>query len=324
VAADGGAEIEEKTMNIKIMRKLIAPAALLLAVLVSSCNQQPSQVVFESPEAAIQTLSELIGQRDDQRIEQVFGPGSVDLFLSGDDEADHEDFQRVKEMIDKSVAFEDFDENTKIALLGDNAWPWPIPLVREGEGWRFDTAEGREELLNRRVGHNELWTLTAMHEIVEAQREYRSESRDGNPPAYAQNFRSSEGRRDGLYWPTEANEELSPLGEFLAGSEARGPEPQPFHGYYYRILTRRGADAPGKEMDYLDENGLLTRGFGVIAWPAKYGNSGVMTFMVNHRGLVFETDLGPDTEKLASAIDSYNPDSNWAPTDDSLAGAVED
>jgi len=311
-------------MNIKIMRKLIAPAALLLAVLVSSCNQQPSQVVFESPEAAIQTLSELIGQRDDQRIEQVFGPGSVDLFLSGDDEADHEDFQRVKEMIDKSVAFEDFDENTKIALLGDNAWPWPIPLVREGEGWRFDTAEGREELLNRRVGHNELWTLTAMHEIVEAQREYRSESRDGNPPAYAQNFRSSEGRRDGLYWPTEANEELSPLGEFLAGSEARGPEPQPFHGYYYRILTRRGADAPGKEMDYLDENGLLTRGFGVIAWPAKYGNSGVMTFMVNHRGLVFETDLGPDTEKLASAIDSYNPDSNWAPTDDSLAGAVED
>lgn len=311
-------------MNIKIMRKLIAPAALLLAVLVSSCNQQSSQTIFESPEAAIQTLNELIGEYNDQRVEQVFGPGSLDMFRSGDDKADREDYQRVKEMIGEWVDFEDFDENTKIALLGDDAWPWPIPLVRDGAGWRFDTDEGREELLNRRIGHNELWTLTAMHEIVEAQREYRSESRDGNPPAYAQNFRSSEGSRDGLYWPTEENEELSPLGEFLAGSEARAEEPQPFHGYFYRILTRRGADAPGGEKDYIDENGLLTRGFGVIAWPAKYGNAGVMTFMTNHRGLVFQTDLGPDTEKLAAAIDSYNPDSNWAPTDDSLAGAVED
>lgn len=311
-------------MNIKIMRKLIAPAALLLAVLVSSCNQQSSQTIFESPEAAIQTLNELIGEYNDQRVEQVFGPGSLDMFRSGDDMGDREDYQRVKEMIGEWVGFEDFDENTKIALLGDDAWPWPIPLVRDGAGWRFDTDEGREELLNRRIGHNELWTLTAMHEIVEAQREYRSESRDGNPPAYAQNFRSSEGSRDGLYWPTEENEELSPLGEFLAGSEARAEEPQPFHGYFYRILTRRGADAPGGEKDYIDENGLLTRGFGVIAWPAKYGNAGVMTFMTNHRGLVFQTDLGPDTEKLAAAIDSYNPDSNWAPTDDSLAGAVED
>lgn len=311
-------------MNIKIMRKLIAPAALLLAVLVSSCNQQSSQTIFESPEAAIQTLNELIGEYNDQRVEQVFGPGSLDMFRSGDDMGDREDYQRVKEMIGEWVGFEDFDENTKIALLGDDAWPWPIPLVRDGAGWRFDTDEGREELLNRRIGHNELWTLTAMHEIVEAQREYRSESRDGNPPAYAQNFRSSEGSRDGLYWPTEENEELSPLGEFLAGSEARSEEPQPFHGYFYRILTRRGADAPGGEKEYIDENGLLTRGFGVIAWPAKYGNAGVMTFMTNHRGLVFQTDLGPDTEKLAAAIDSYNPDSNWAPTDDSLAGAVED
>jgi hypothetical protein len=324
VAADAGAESEEKTMNSQIKHKLLVLVALFMAVLVSACQQQPSQVVFDTPEAAIQTLSELIGVHDDQRIEQVFGPGSVDMFLSGDDEADREDFARVNAMIEESVEFEDFDETTKIALLGDNAWPWPIPLVKDGKGWRFDTAEGRGELLNRRIGRNELWTLTALHEVVEAQREYRSESRDGNPSAYAQKFRSTDGNRDGLYWPTEEEEELSPLGEFLAGSEARDAEPLPFHGYFYRILTRRGADAPGGEMDYLDENGLLTRGFGVIAWPAKYGNSGVMTFMINQRGLVFEKDLRADTAQLAVSIDSYNPDATWAPTDDSLAGAVED
>ena len=298
-------------------------AALFLAALLSSCQQQPSQVVFDTPEAAIQKLSDLIGERDDQRIEQVFGPGSMDMFLSGDDEADREDYRRVKEMIDERVEFEDFDDNTKIALLGDNAWPWPIPLVKDGKGWRFDTAEGRQELLNRRVGRNELWTLTALHEIVEAQKEYRSESRDGNPPAYAQRFLSTEGMRDGLFWSADEESELSPLGDLLADAEFQVGEPKPFHGYFYRILTRRGADAPGGEMDYLDENGLLTRGFGVIAWPAKYGNSGVMTFVVNHRGLVFETDLGPDTEQLGAAIDSYNPGPDWYPTDDSLADAVE-
>jgi hypothetical protein len=311
-------------MNLKIKRILFVLVALFLAAIVSACNKQPSQVVFDTPEAAIQALSDLIGQRDDQRIEQVFGPGSLDMFLSGDDQADRADYQRVKEMIAEGVDFEDFDENTKIALLGDNAWPWPIPLVKEGEGWRFDTAEGREELLNRRIGRNELWTLTTLHEIVEAQKEYRSESRDGNPPAYAQRFLSTEGMHDGLFWSAEDESDLSPLGDLLADAEFQVGEPRPFHGYFYRILTHRGADAAGGEMDYLDENGLLTRGFGLIAWPAKYGNSGVMTFVVNHRGLVFETDLGPETMQLAAAIDSYNPDPSWAPTDDSLSGAMED
>jgi hypothetical protein len=296
---------------------------LVLTFVLSACTQQQSPTVFDTPEAAIQTLSELIGQNDDQRIDQVFGPGSVDMFRSGDSEADRQDFLRVQEMIGEWVGFEDFDENTKIALLGDDAWPWPIPLVKEGNGWRFNTEEGREELLNRRIGRNELWTLTSLHEIVEAQREYRSEPRDGNPRAFAQRFRSTEGKRDGLYWPTEDESELSPLGEALAGSEELGDEPHPFHGYFYRILTRRGANAPGGEMDYLNADGNLTRGYGVVAWPAKYGNSGVMTFMTNHRGLVFEKDLGADTGQLAEAIESYDPDSSWSPTDDSLSGIEE-
>ncbi len=298
-------------------------ALLVLIVVLSACKQEQSQTVFDTPEAAIQTLSELIGQYDEQRIELVFGPGSVEMFKSGDIDADREDFQRVKIMIEEWVGFEDFDENTKIALLGEDAWPWPIPLVKAGNGWRFNTEEGREELLNRRIGRNELWTLTTLHEIVEAQREYRSEPRDGKPRAFAKRFRSTEGNRDGLYWPSDDESDLSPLGEALAGSEKWQDEPHPFHGYFYRILTSRGANAPGGEMDYLDEDGNLTRGYAVIAWPAKYANSGVMTFVVNHRGLVFEKDLGADTAQVVEAIESYNPDSSWSPTEDSLFGIEE-
>lgn len=311
-------------MNIQIKQNYVFLVVLCIMVMVTACKQQQSPAVFETPEAAIQTLSDLIGQNDEQRIEQVFGPGSMDMFHSGDADTDREDFQRVKGMIEEWVGFEDFDENTKIALLGDDAWPWPIPLVKERNGWRFNTVEGREELLNRRIGRNELWTLTSLHEIVEAQREYRSESRDGKPRAFAQRFRSSDGYQDGLYWPAEDGSELSPLGELLAGSENWEDDPHPFQGYYYRILTRRGANAPGGEMDYLDADGNLTLGYGVIAWPAKYGNSGVMTFMTNHRGLVFEKDLGPDTVQVAAAIDSYDPDPTWMPTDDSLAEIEEE
>ncbi len=311
-------------MNLNVKRNYIFPVVLCILALLTACDQQQQDVVvFDTPEAAIQTLSELIGQYDKNRVEQVFGAGSVDIFSSGDDEVDREDYTRVNEMIGEWVGFEDYDENTKIALLGDDAWSWPIPLVREGNGWRFDMVEGREELLNRRIGHNELWTLTSLHEVVEAQREYSSKSRDGNPPTYAKRFRSTEGKRDGLYWPTEDEMELSPLGEFLAGSEAWEDEPRAFHGYFYRILTRRSANAPGGEMDYLDDNGFLTRGFAVIAWPAKYGNSGIMTFAINHRGLVFEKDFGLESAQMVAAIDSYDPDSTWSPTEDTLAGVEE-
>src|SRR5210317_474337 len=155
------------------------------------------------------------------------------FLLSACNQPSQEDFGRVNEMIQEGFDFEDIDADTKVALLGDAEWPWPIPLVRDGEGWRFDTEKGQQELLNRRVGRNELWTLTALHELVEIQREYRSESRDGNPPAYAQRFRSTEGKHDGLYWSTADGSELSPAGELLADSDATETEPQPFHGYYY-------------------------------------------------------------------------------------------
>ena len=323
VAAVAGARWRGMTMKLQVKRTPVVLAGLLLTILLSACSQ-PSQEIFDSPEAAIRTLSELIGEYDGQRTERVFGTGSLDMFRSGDEEADREDFGRVRAMIQEGVDFEVIDPDTRIALLGDDAWPWPIPLVRDGEGWRFDTGKGKDELLNRRVGHNELWTLTALHELVEMQREYRSESRDGNPPAYAQRFYSTEGMHDGLYWPTDEGSELSPAGEFLAVSEVREGEPRPFHGYFYRLLTRRGEHAPGGEVDYLDENGQLTRGFAAIAWPAKYGNSGVMTFVVSNHGLIFQKDFGPMTADLVGKIDSYNPDSSWAPTDDSMFNVAEE
>jgi hypothetical protein len=292
-------------------------ALLALSLLLSGCARQDPGL-FATPEAAMHAVADLIGQYEDQRVEAIFGPGSVDLFRSGDADADRADGERVRAMIQAGVAFEDFDENTKIALLGEQAWPWPIPLVRDGAGWRFDTAAGREELLNRRIGRNELWTLTALHEFVDAQREYRSQPRDGNPPAYAQRFRSTEGKRNGLYWPAEDESELSPLGDLLAESEAWGPDPHPFNGYFYRILTGQGASAPGGARDYLDASGLLTGGFAVIAWPAKHGNSGVMTFITNHHGLVYEKDLGPETEQAVAELETYDPDPGWTPTGDRM------
>ncbi|MBK8990995.1 MAG: DUF2950 domain-containing protein [Gammaproteobacteria bacterium] len=298
-----------------------------LVVLAAGCSstmaQAPAAQSFATPEQAIEAMAALIGAHDAQAVERVFGPGSVDMFSSGDDDADQEDFQRVKGMIETRVEFSDIDDTTKVALIGDKAWPWPIPLVNEGEGWRFDTDRGREELLNRRVGRNELQTIAALHEVVDAQREYNSAGRDGQPPGYAQKFVSTEGKRDGLYWPPADGEELSPLGDLLADADVHAGVPQPFHGYYYRILKAQGPAAPGGKASYLDDNGLMTRGFAVIAWPAKYGNSGVMTFMINQRDIVFQKDLGPDTDAIAKAIDSFDPDPGWSPTGDAMLGAED-
>lgn len=285
---------------------------------VSESQEEPAgQVVFATPGAAIDEMLVLIEARDDARLEAVFGPGAPELFHSGDDEADREDILRVREMIEFDVAFDEYDEDTLVALFGESQWPWPIPLVREGDGWRFDTDSGREELLNRRIGRNELWTLTALHEIVDAQREYLRKMPNGGTPAYAQRFLSSEGQRDGLYWATEEDEEPSPLGGLLAESDVKhSVEPTPFHGYYYRLLLERGPDAPGGARSYIDEEGLMTGGFAVIAAPATYGNSGVMTFITDQRGVVYQKDLGEDTEQLAQNIESFNPDESWTPTAD--------
>jgi len=304
-------------------RSAIAVAAVLCLGLFGAAScARAKPGTFKTPEEAVQALADLIGAGDKQRVEEIFGPDSFEMFSSGDEVADQGDFQRVKSMILESVAFKDDDETTKIVLLGKAQWPFPIPLVLEEGRWRFDTAAGREELENRRVGRNELLTIAALREAVEAQREYHAEGRDGLPPAYAQKIRSSRGKHDGLYWPTNEGEPLSPLGELFAQAAARGyhpdeePTPDPYSGYYFDVLKGQGKNAPGGERGYLDKNGLMTGGFAAIAWPAKYGNSGVMTFMVSDRGMVFQKDLGKETDKIAKAITVYDPDLTWDPTPD--------
>lgn len=275
---------------------------------------QAGQQTFASPDEAMAALYDLIGMHDEAAVERIFGVGSGELFRSGDQVADDEDYQRVKAMIAERVEFIDHDDDTKVAVVGEDAWPLPIPLVREGGQWRFDTENGREEMLNRRIGRNELITLAALREIVDAQREFASVGRDGRPPAFAQRFRSSEGSRDGLYWTHVDGEEPSPLGDLLAEADVHSDEPQPFHGYFFRILSAQTSHAPGGERSYVDSDGNMTGGFAVLAWPAKYGNSGIMSFQLSQRGIVFQKDLGEDTEALASAIEAFDPDPSWMPT----------
>lgn len=291
----------------------------------AACRSAPL-ATFETPEVAMRAIADVAEAGDESRAEQLFGADGVELLRSGDEVADREDALRVKQLIQEKVAFEEASAETKIALLGTDAWPFPIPLVLENGRWRFDVEAGREELANRRIGRNELLTIATLHEFVEAQREYRSAGRDGNPPSYARRVISSDGKHDGLYWAAAPGEPESPLGPLVAAATAEGygpdgysrkeAEPTPFHGYFYRTLDGQGRSAPGGEKSYLDERGHMPHGFALLAWPAKYGSSGVMTFQVNQQGIVYQEDLGPDTAALAARITAFAPDESWDPTGD--------
>ncbi|HMO66337.1 MAG TPA: DUF2950 domain-containing protein, partial [Verrucomicrobiota bacterium] len=204
--------------------------------------------------------------------------------------------------------------------VGADGWPFPIPLVEAAGQWRFDTAAGREELLNRRIGRNELAVLRTLRAYVAAQRGYAARARDGDGVLeFAQHIVSTPGRTDGLYWPPRLNGELSPIGPAVARAQSVGyftdldderREPRPFHGYYFKILDRQGAHAPGGRHGYVI-NGNMVAGFGLVAWPAEHGDSGVMTFIVNQQGRVHEKDLGPDTARKARRITAFDPDPSW-------------
>lgn len=293
-------------------------AGVVVLTVLAACSPAPPGT-YATPEKAAQALGELAGTGDRKKIEEMFGAEGMDLFESGDPVADREDALRVKAMIAEKVTFVDLDASTKAAVFGNEEWWFPLPLVLNDGRWRFDVAGGREELLNRRIGRNELLALASLHAYVDAQREYFAGGWAGKPPAYARRIRSSEGARDGLYWPAGEGEVESPLGPLFADAAITRQQqagPQPFHGYYFRIVEAQGPSAPGGSRSYLDNVDRLTRGFAAVAWPAKYGNSGVMTFQVNQQGIVFQKDLGPETETAVSAIEAYDPDESWQPTGD--------
>jgi hypothetical protein len=209
-------------------------------------------------------------------------------------------------------------ENKAVLQVGKDDWPLPVPLVKRGDQWFFDARSGREEILNRRMGRNELSAIQVMLAMVDAEREYALKDRDGDGLLeYASKFASDTGKRNGLHWETKEGEAPSPLGDLAAKAAAEGygsrnskSTPQPYHGYYYRILKAQGESAPGGAFDYV-VNGKMMGGFAIVAWPAKYGNSGVMTFVVNHEGVVYQKDLGPETSKIAKLMKLYNPDETW-------------
>lgn len=287
----------------------------VLLLIVAACAS--TAATFATPEAAVQAL---VDSAEDRALaEQLLGPGGFDVLRSGDEVADREDIDAVRALIREKIAFEDREGKGRIALLGAEGWPLPLPLVREGDRWRFDVQAGKDEILNRRIGRNELSTIATLRACVEAQQEYAEEGRDGNPPCYACKCASSEGRHDGLFWPVADGQAPSPLGPLVAGAAAEGHhhsrdgEPVPYHGYHFRILTAQGGNAPGGARSYADASGRLRSGFAFLAWPATHGSSGVMTFLVNQQGIVFQRDLGEHTDKVAAQITSYDPDTTWAP-----------
>jgi hypothetical protein len=276
-----------------------------------------AQKAFASPEEAAKALAAATGAGDTKALQSILGPGSASLVRSGDAVADRRGRERFAKAYAEANRIEQQGDAKAVLLVGKDEWPMPIPLVKGADGWRFDTKAGREEVLNRRIGRNELSAVQAMLAYVDAQREYYLRNpRNDKLLHYAQKFDSAQGKRDGLYFPTKAGEKPSPLGPLFASARAQGYTkdgdgmPDPYHGYRYRILKRQGPDAPGGAYDYVVQ-GRMIGGFALIAWPAAYGNSGVMTFIVNHDGVVYEKDLGPDTAAAVPKITRFNPDKSW-------------
>lgn len=275
---------------------------------------------FAGPGAALDALLAAVRASDVAAFDAIFGPGSEDLRSSGDPVADKAMREKFVDAAEERTALEYVDAGRVLLSFGEDDWPFPIPLVKSDKGWAFDTAAGKDEILNRRIGRNELHAIAVVRGIVDAQEEYAATDPTGSGVRqYAQRILSSPGQRDGLYWKSDAND--SPLGELVAVAVKEGyggadtSKPVPYHGYYFRLLKAQGRHAPGGARSYL-EDGRLTGGFGVVAWPADYGNSGIKTFVVNQRDLVFEKNLGPDTDKIAAAITEYDPDDSWEPVEE--------
>jgi hypothetical protein len=283
---------------------------------------------FASPAEAAMAFVDAARKHDTKGLESLLGPDGPDVIESGDPVEDAMGMDKFVAAYDmKSTLVQDSSEKTTWHV-GNDDWTLPIPIVMKEGRWQFDPDSGYDEIIDRRIGRNESNAIEASLTYVDAQREYAMVDRNGDGlHEYAQRFVSTAGKQDGLYWPVKENEPASPLGAFFAEANAQGylkeaantqknvasdapPAQNPYYGYYYKILTSQGPDVPGGALDYM-VNGRMIGGFGLVAYPADYGNSGIMTFMVNYEGVVYQKDLGPDTESIAEKITAYDPDSTW-------------
>ena len=306
--------------------------ALFLLISFASCtksqkpateSQKPAatetaQRTFASPADAGKALVDAAKADDRNGLLAIFGAGSKDLIFSGDETQDKASFQNFATAFETMNRWRKQTDGSEVLYVGADNGPFPIPLKKNDAGqWHFDTAAGKEEILSRRIGDNELATIDVIAAMVDAQAEYFSQGHDG-AKQYAQKFVSDEGKENGLYWKSPEGQPKSPLGPlaaFAAATEGFTPEAnkqQPFHGYFYRILTKQGGDAKGGAKDYI-VGGHMTAGFALVAYPEKYGDTGVTTFITNRNGVVYEKDLGKNTIEVAKAMSEFNPDGGWSP-----------
>jgi Protein of unknown function (DUF2950) len=305
---------KEKLLRPSILAVIAAGTMLFLDE--SSLAATVAQTTFASAEEAVKATIQAARSNDDKEMIAIFGPGAKDLIFSGDLVADRDrraNFLKAYDEKNSLVA----EGETRILVIGNKDWPFPIPLAKKGEHWVFDTEKGRQEILNRRIGGNELFTIQTLLALVDAQREYaiKDRNRDGLLE-YAQKFVGDPGKKNGLYWESKQGDPQSPLGPIMTRARSEGYQgkpsttPSPYHGYYYKILTAQGKNASGGAYSYL-WRGKMIGGFAVVAYPAQYGNSGVMTFIVNHDGKVFQKNVGQNTASIARSMKEFNPDSTW-------------
>ena len=299
---------------------VVAVATLAGAGCSRGADDDANQLSFETPEQATAALVTALEQRDVPTFRRLLGFGAGEIVSSGDTVADQKDREAFLARYRVRHELVAGGPDDLILQVGEDNWPVPVPLVRREGRWRFDGEAAVHELKARRIGANELRTIDVMRGFVLAQNEYAASGHDGAPPGiYAQVLRSEPGRQNGLYWEVAAGEPQSPAGPFLAAAAAEGyraagsaSTPAPYHGYVYRMLFSQGPSATGGAQDYIVD-GKLTRGFALLAYPSEYGTTGVMTFLVNHDGLVWQRNLGQQTSELAAAIKQFNPDSTWTP-----------
>jgi len=308
--------------SLKRFLPAIASPALALALASSfplASRAAGAAQAFTTPEEAVSALAAAASAVDANALRLIFGPASADLENPDRVQAtnDLRAFAATLSQTNRIVRVSD----TQCALeVGPDFWPFPVPLVKQAGRWCFDTAAGKDELLSRRIGRNELAVLQSVRAYVEAQRDYATKDRDGDEVLeFAQKLISTAGAKDGLYWPRTLDGEISPLGPLMAQAQEEGyrrnpreagAAPEPFHGYFFKLLTRQGRSAPGGKHSYCI-NGNLIGGFALVAWPAAYGESGIMTFIVNQHGRVYQKDLGLKTAKAAAAMKAYDPDHTW-------------
>lgn len=291
---------------------LLAAAAFLTAASLQA--QDKAQKTFATAQQAVDALIAANRNSDIAALNQILGAEASSLVSSGDDTQDKNDRAKFVSLYDEHHRLVSAGTGKETLVVGKNDWPMPIPLVKSDGAWKFDSADGAKELLYRRIGSNELAAIKVCQALRQAQVDYATTGHDGDPPGmYAQRFRSRPGTQDGLYWSVSEGESESPAGPLVADAEAEGYEQgarHPYHGYYFRILKAQGSHAYGGAKDYIVD-GKMTGGFAILAYPAEYGASGVMTFLVSRRGTVYQRDLGDSTAETAKAITAYDPDSSW-------------